>query len=60
MLPIVGVRYKCRICDDFDFCENCFKTKKHRHPFSRIAEPGESDINLLIFKRKTLFLSSFK
>ncbi|XP_060607151.1 E3 ubiquitin-protein ligase HERC2-like isoform X1 [Ruditapes philippinarum] len=40
MFPIVGVRYKCRVCDDFDFCENCFKTKKHRHPFSRIAEPG--------------------
>ncbi|XP_052077229.1 E3 ubiquitin-protein ligase HERC2-like isoform X2 [Mytilus californianus] len=42
VFPIVGNRYKCRMCDDFDFCENCFRSKKHRHPFNRIGEP-ESD-----------------
>ncbi|XP_052278368.1 E3 ubiquitin-protein ligase HERC2-like [Dreissena polymorpha] len=40
MLPIVGVRYKCRVCTDYNFCENCFKTKKHIHQFNRIVEPG--------------------
>ncbi|XP_031814951.1 E3 ubiquitin-protein ligase HERC2 isoform X4 [Sarcophilus harrisii] len=44
MFPINGPRFKCRSCDDFDFCETCFKTKKHntRHSFGRINEPGQS------------------
>ena len=50
MFPIVGMRYKCRVCDDFDFCEACFKSKKHKHPFSRIAEPGKSAVySILIY-----------
>ncbi|XP_022531523.2 E3 ubiquitin-protein ligase HERC2 isoform X2 [Astyanax mexicanus] len=44
MFPINGPRFKCRSCDDFDFCESCFKTRKHnpRHSFGRINEPGQS------------------
>ncbi|XP_061744248.1 E3 ubiquitin-protein ligase HERC2 isoform X2 [Nerophis ophidion] len=44
MFPIYGARFKCRNCDDFDFCENCFKTRRHnsRHSFGRINEPGQS------------------
>ncbi|TMS20567.1 E3 ubiquitin-protein ligase HERC2 [Larimichthys crocea] len=51
MFPINGARFKCRNCDDFDFCENCFKTRKHnnnRHSFGRINEPGGSSLNNLI------------
>ena len=48
MFPIVGMRYKCRVCEDFDFCEACFKSKKHKHPFSRIAEPGKSTFYMCI------------
>ncbi|XP_019484450.1 PREDICTED: E3 ubiquitin-protein ligase HERC2 [Hipposideros armiger] len=46
MFPINGSRFKCRNCDDFDFCETCFKTRKHnsRHTFGRINEPGQSAI----------------
>ncbi|XP_066478199.1 E3 ubiquitin-protein ligase HERC2 isoform X5 [Tiliqua scincoides] len=46
MFPINGPRFKCRSCDDFDFCETCFKTRKHntRHPFGRINEPGQSPV----------------
>jgi len=35
MFPIVGVRYKCTVCPDFDFCENCEEVKGeiHAHPF---------------------------
>uniref|UniRef100_UPI00358FCF6D E3 ubiquitin-protein ligase HERC2 n=1 Tax=Myxine glutinosa TaxID=7769 RepID=UPI00358FCF6D len=44
--PIIGPRYKCRNCDDFDFCENCFKGKKHttRHLFDRINEPWQTAV----------------
>ncbi|XP_038055580.1 E3 ubiquitin-protein ligase HERC2-like [Patiria miniata] len=44
---ITGPRFKCKTCDDFDFCENCFRTRRnHRHPFVRISEPGSSPINV--------------
>ncbi|MGH0142689.1 UNVERIFIED_CONTAM: hypothetical protein FKN15_076572 [Acipenser sinensis] len=46
MFPINGPRFKCRNCEDFDFCENCYKTRKHntRHTFGRINEPGQSPV----------------
>jgi len=39
--PIVGVRYKCAECRDFDFCENCEKNAKHNpdHVFKKIKKP---------------------
>ena len=43
--PIVGWRYNCQICEDFDYCEDCYKKeKKHatEHNFSKLA--GETPI----------------
>ena len=39
--PLRGNRYKCKQCKDFDFCEECFNTKKesHGHDFTLIAHP---------------------
>jgi hypothetical protein len=34
--PIVGARYKCTVCPDFDFCEKCEETVPHEHPFMKI------------------------
>ena len=33
--PIKGCRYKCAICNNFNFCEECEKklSKNHNHPF---------------------------
>jgi hypothetical protein len=40
--PLVGIRYKCSVCPDFDFCELCEKTKEHPHAFIKIKNPGQS------------------
>lgn len=38
--PIVGVRYKCTACDNFDFCEKCEATANHPHAFLKIKDPN--------------------
>ena len=39
--PIVGCRYKCAVCEDFDFCEECEAkmNKEHLHPFIKFYKP---------------------
>ena len=41
MNPIKGIRYKCTVCKDFDYCEGCEVTlsSKHGHPFLKIRKP---------------------
>jgi hypothetical protein len=38
--PIIGVRYKCSICKDFDFCQECEENKNHPHAFLKIKKSG--------------------
>ncbi|XP_076872523.1 tripartite motif-containing protein 29-like [Brachyhypopomus gauderio] len=42
MFPIIGTRFKCLDCDDFDFCETCFVSRKHnvRHTFDPVNPPA--------------------
>lgn len=40
--PIQGIRYKCSVCEDFDFCEKCEADKKHAHPFLKIRRPEQA------------------
>ena len=46
MNPIVGNRFKCSICDNFDFCEKCenLNKDKHLHPFIKIYSPQVAPI----------------
>ena len=40
--PIVGCRYKCAVCPDFDFCETCEELlgSTHGHPLVKIYDPS--------------------
>ncbi|XP_067879688.1 tetratricopeptide repeat protein 32 isoform X1 [Heterodontus francisci] len=43
--PIVGTRFVCTQCDNFDYCSTCFYTRSHKdHLFSRIDCPGTKPI----------------
>ena len=46
--PIIGCRYKCVICNNFDFCEECENKKgeEHNHPFMKIYEPKMAPLAL--------------
>jgi len=46
--PIEGVRYKCAVCADFDFCEACEELNKdcHPHPFIKIRCPERAPIKI--------------
>jgi len=37
--PIVGIRYKCYACHNFDYCEKCEATQEHDHPFIKFKQP---------------------
>ncbi len=42
MFPVVGARYKCAICKDYDVCAECYAEGVHSenaHPFYRITQP---------------------
>ena len=38
--PIVGIRYKCSVLKDFDYCQLCEERLNHDHPFLKIKEAG--------------------
>lgn len=37
--PIVGIRYKCSECHNFDYCEKCEEADNHNHVFLKIKKP---------------------
>lgn len=43
MNPIVGVRYKCSVCSNYDLCENCEGKDVHQqHPLVKIKKPSQA------------------
>lgn len=39
--PLVGIRYKCSVCKNFDFCAMCEERRGHEHPFLKIYKPEQ-------------------
>lgn len=48
VFPIVGVRYKCAVCHNFDYCEKCEATltETHQHPFIKIYKPQMAPVSI--------------
>ena len=36
--PIIGTRYQCTTCQDFDYCRACYEKKNHPHKFDTFVE----------------------
>jgi len=52
--PIVGIRFKCTICNDFDLCSDCEAKEVHPtgHPLMKIKVRKEKDDMSGVWRRK--------
>lgn len=43
MMPIVGVRYNCQVCHDYDLCDRCEAQELHdpAHPLTKFKRAGK-------------------
>ena len=41
VFPIVGPRYHCNECPDFDLCEECYREYSHAHLMVRVDKCGK-------------------
>lgn len=39
--PIIGIRYKCSVCQEFNLCRECKERKGHPHAFLKIKQGQE-------------------
>jgi hypothetical protein len=42
--PIVGIRYKCTECPNFNYCEKCEVDLDHPHPFIKLRKPEKNPL----------------
>ena len=45
--PIIGNRFKCTVCENFNYCENCEAklAGQHQHPFLKISKPWQNPLD---------------
>ena len=39
--PIIGIRYKCSVCKNLDYCTMCEERKGHEHALLKIYKPNQ-------------------
>ena len=61
LMPIRGPRFTCRVCEEFNLCQQCFNSTStgHCHPFNRIGHPGNVDIIALTAIKYLLWVKIF-
>ncbi len=47
MSGIVGHRFKCAVCADFDLCAECEDKGEHPHPFLKIRTPKQAPYKII-------------
>ena len=59
--PIVGIRYHCKFCKNFDYCEKCQATKDHsRHEFQVIESFDlTEEIRKICFENMNFLVQEF-
>lgn len=55
--PIVGARFHCTVCGDFDYCETCEREIPHQHPFMKFLKETEDQYINIDFNPQNLFQS---
>ena len=46
--PIVGIRYKCSVCHDYDLCGECEESGVHKeHPMLKIRKPDQAPHSII-------------
>jgi len=50
--PIVGVCYKCSVCEDFDYCAKCEQIVEHPHPFLKLKDPRQRPVTIITVLRE--------
>ena len=48
MYPLVGTRYKCSVCRDFDYCSKCEELRDHPHAFLKIVNPHDAPSSIIV------------
>ncbi|OMJ81512.1 hypothetical protein SteCoe_18034 [Stentor coeruleus] len=52
--PIIGPRFKCTVCYNFDYCENCERAKYHEHLFLKLTKPQDAKYKSIILASNNL------
>ena len=40
--PIIGYRYKCSVCNNYNLCQNCEENSEHEHDFIKIRKVNKN------------------
>ena len=48
--PILGIRYKCSVCRNYDLCPSCESKTDHPHPFIQLKRADQAPADRMIDK----------